>query len=132
MSAIRSKNTKPELRLRKALFSYGLRYRLHVRELSGIPDIVFHKYRVAIQVRGCFWHQHSCRDGHIPQSRRSYWGPKLRGNILRDKKNDAALKAKGWKLIIVWECQIRSHQKLQRMALRLANRIAGVWKSETR
>ena len=103
MSRIRSRNTRPELALRRALFGLGLRYRLHRRELPGTPDIVFVSARFAVQVRGCFWHLHpGCRQARIPLSRRDYWKPKLERNAARDEQNDAALRELGWRLHIVW------------------------------
>jgi DNA mismatch endonuclease Vsr len=109
MSRIRSRDTGPELALRRALFGLGLRYRLYRRELPGTPDIVFVGARLAVQVRGCFWHQHpGCRQARIPLSRRDYWKPKLERNVLRDERNDAAIRKLGWRLRIVWECELKS------------------------
>lgn len=112
MSSIRSKNTTPEIRFRRQLFRVGLRYGLHSINLPGHPDIVLRSKRIVIQIRGCFWHQHLCRDGHIPKTKRDYWAPKLARNVARDLANDAALRALGWHVIIVWECEIRSKIKL--------------------
>ena len=106
MSKIRSKNTKPELILRKFLFSLGYRYRIHAKELPGSPDILLPKYNTAIQVRGCFWHSHNCKYSRIPKSNKLFWKKKLQKNINRDKKNDRIIKRLGWNLIIIWECQI--------------------------
>jgi DNA mismatch endonuclease (patch repair protein) len=107
MSRIRSKNTKPELTLRSALFKEGFRYRIHVKHLPGKPDIVFPKYKTIIFVHGCFWHQHlGCRDGRLPKTRLEYWKPKLRGNVERSTCYEADLKSLGWKVLIVWECEI--------------------------
>jgi DNA mismatch endonuclease, patch repair protein len=105
MSAIRSKNTKPEIKIRSALHRLGYRFRLHVKDMPGKPDLVLPKYSTAIQVRGCFWHGHTCPDGHIPNSRQDYWIPKLDKNKKRDRQNDAKLRQLGWSLLIVWECQ---------------------------
>lgn len=113
MSKIRSKDTGPEVRIRKYLHSKGLRYRLHVNKLPGKPDIVFQRYRAAIQVRGCFWHQHTCRDGRVPASRREYWVPKFERTAKRDRANDRKLVAAGWRLWVVWECEIRSEELLK-------------------
>lgn len=107
MSRIRSKDTKPELLIRRALHKRGFRYRLHDRQLPGRPDIVLPRYRTVIQVRGCFWHQHpdpGCVDSRLPGSRRDYWVPKLEKNVARDKANDERLGAAGWKVLVVWEC----------------------------
>jgi len=113
MSRIRSQNTLPELTVRKILHAMGYRYRMHVRELPGKPDIVLPRLRRIIEVRGCFWHQHlGCIDSHIPRSRGTYWLPKLTRNQLRDEKNKVRLRKLGWKLLIVWECQVQNSQRL--------------------
>jgi DNA mismatch endonuclease (patch repair protein) len=107
MSKIRSKNTKPEILLRKALFAKGYRFRIHNKKLPGKPDIIFPKYRTAIFVHGCFWHYHAdCREGRIPDTNSKFWENKLKKNITRDKKNIEALLSENWKVIIVWECEI--------------------------
>jgi DNA mismatch endonuclease (patch repair protein) len=105
MRAIRSKNTKPEIILRRQLFQRGFRFRLHDNRLAGKPDITFPKYKFAIQVRGCFWHGHSCIDGHIPKSRSQYWIEKIEGNQRRDRLNDKRLRRMGWRLYVAWECE---------------------------
>lgn len=119
MSRIRGKDTKPELLLRRALHRAGFRYRLHARKLPGTPDIVLPRYRTAIQVRGCFWHTHTCRDGHLPQSREDYWGPKLEANRLRDRRDDRRLRKIGWRVIVVWECQCVTPRKLDAQVERI-------------
>ncbi len=106
MSKIRSKNTAPEILVRKHLHSLGYRFRLHDKKLPGKPDIVLKKHRTAIQVRGCFWHQHGCKFSNSPKSNTSYWLPKLEKNKERDKLNDKKIKKLGWKLIVIWECMI--------------------------
>ena len=103
MSRIRSKDTKPEILVRKALYRLGLRFRLHVRGLPGCPDIVLPKYRTVIQVKGCFWHGHTCLDGRLPKSNRDYWVPKLIGNREQDIANDRKLRRLGWSVRNVWE-----------------------------
>jgi len=112
MSKIRSVDTKAEVRLRKELFALGYRYRKNVRKLPGSPDIVLPKHGYAIQVRGCFWHAHDCRRAHRPESNRDYWNPKLARNVARDKISDEALSAAGWRLRVVWECEIASRSGL--------------------
>jgi DNA mismatch endonuclease, patch repair protein len=107
MSGIRSKNTHPEIIVRKALHKLGYRFRLHVRELPGCPDIVLSKHRTVLQVKGCFWHSHHCIGGRMPATNRHYWVPKLRNNKSRDKRNDRKLRALGWRVITIWECRIR-------------------------
>lgn len=107
MRRIRSKDTKPEIAVRRLIYSLGYRYRLHRRDLPGNPDMVFPSRHKAIFVHGCFWHQHGrCIDSHLPASRRSYWLPKLRRNKERDEKNMAQLRTLGWKCLVVWECQV--------------------------
>jgi len=106
MSRIRSKDTKPVMLIRKALHRLGFRFRLHVRDLPGCPDIVLPKYRIIIQVKGCFWHGHTCRDGRLPKSNREYWVPKMLKNRERDKSNERKLRCLGWSVRILWECQI--------------------------
>jgi DNA mismatch endonuclease, patch repair protein len=113
MSRIRSKDTSPELRIRKGLHRLGFRFRLHDKNLPGRPDLVLPRYRTVIQVRGCFWHGHECPDGHIPKSRRDYWEPKLRANAERDERNDQRLKEMGWRVIVLWECEHKSNRDLK-------------------
>jgi DNA mismatch endonuclease (patch repair protein) len=106
MSRIRSKDTKPEMLVRKALHRLGFRFRLHVRDLPGRPDIVVPKYKTIIQVKGCFWHGHSCRDGRLPKTNREYWVPKLLRNKERDISNERKLRRIGWSVRNLWECRI--------------------------
>jgi DNA mismatch endonuclease, patch repair protein len=126
MSRIRAKGTAPEMALRRALHQLGYRYRLHVRALPGCPDIVLPKYGAVIQVRGCFWHGHTCIDGHLPKSRQDYWEPKLAGNKARDRRNDRELHKLGWRVITVWECQLSSQEKLERQIARIVRLLARV------
>jgi len=105
MAAIRGRNTSPELKVRKIIHAMGFRYRLHCADLPGKPDIVFRKRHSIILVNGCFWHQHDFRDGRIPNSRRTYWGPKLARNVERDLQNIRKLKQMGWRVTVVWECE---------------------------
>lgn len=104
MRRIRSKDTKPELIVRSLLHRNGLRYALHDERLPGKPDIVFRTRRSVVQVRGCFWHGHTCIDGHVPRTRLSYWLPKLAANKTRDRRNDKELSRLGWRVLVVWEC----------------------------
>lgn len=107
MANIRDKNTKPELFVRSLLHRHGFRFRLHRKDLPGIPDIVLPKYRSVIFVHGCFWHQHeSCRDGTLPKTRRDYWEEKLTKNIKRDKIVQDDLARSGWKVLVLWGCEI--------------------------
>lgn len=107
MRAIRSKDTGPELVVAKALRLLGQSYELHRMDLPGKPDIVLRGIPVAIQVRGCFWHGHSCLRGRAVGSNKQYWLPKIRGNRVRDRRNDAKLRRMGWSVNTVWECQVR-------------------------
>ena len=93
--------------MRKFLFSQGCRYRKNVRSLPGCPDIVLPKYRTVIFVNGCFWHKHDCPRFVWPSSNREYWEPKILGNVARDKRNGELLREAGWKVIIVWECELK-------------------------
>lgn len=116
MSGIRGKNTKPEMTVRRVLHAMGYRYRLHARELPGKPDIVFRRRRLAIFVHGCFWHRHpdsSCKLARMPKSRVEFWEPKLEGNRTRDEADVAALMAMGWKVLLVWECQLGNLESLK-------------------
>ena len=107
MEAIKGKGTKPEMVLRKALHALGYRYRLHRRDLPGCPDLVFPGRRAAIQVQGCFWHQHpGCKRSHAPRTRQDYWLPKLRRNVERDMVNSARLAETGWRTLTIWECEL--------------------------
>lgn len=108
MSRIRSKNTKPELAVRKFLFAHGFRYRLHDKKLPGKPDIIFTKYKTVIFVHGCFWHAHeNCRYAVMPKSNTEYWNGKISGNVSRDLSSRKILHEMGWKIIVIWECNLR-------------------------
>lgn len=107
MSHIRSKDTKPEVAVRKYLFSKGFRYRKNVRDLPGCPDIVLPKYRTVIFVNGCFWHKHDCPRFVWPSSNQEYWRAKIERNVERDEENYRLLKNNGWSVILIWECQLK-------------------------
>ena len=107
MSHIRSKDTKPEITVRKYLFAKGFRYRKNVKELPGCPDIVLPKYRTVIIVNGCFWHKHDCSRFVWPSSNTDYWRSKIEKNVERDKENKEQLNKNGWKVLVVWECQLK-------------------------
>jgi len=111
MSQIQSKNTKPELIVRKYLFARGLRYRLHLRDLPGSPDLVFPKYKKAVFVNGCFWHRHNCRYATTPKTNTEFWLKKFAKNVERDDKNYTMLKDMGWDIIIVWECMLKKDSR---------------------
>ena len=127
MSGIKAKDTKPELLVRKALFSQGFRFRLHSKHLLGSPDIVLPKHRVVIFVHGCFWHHHlSCKYSRIPASRVDFWSTKLKANAARDAKVQRELLNQGWRVLIVWECHLRRLQNtISTLQLQLSNWIKG-------
>jgi len=113
MSAVRSKNTNPELLVRRLIFSLGYRFRLHARELPGSPDIIFPAQRKAIFVHGCFWHGHDCPTGkNRPKSNVAYWKDKLARTRVRDKRNQAQMDELDWRVLILWECEIKETLKL--------------------
>ena len=114
MSRIRSKDTKSELIVRSTLHRMGYRFRLHVKKLPGHPDIVLQKRRAVIFVHGCFWHRHpGCKYAYIPKSRQEFWAEKFKENVVRDEKVTEELKGLGWKVLVVWECEISNIHKLQ-------------------
>lgn len=107
MSRIRSKNNAPEEKVRKFLFSKGFRYRKNDKKLPGCPDIVLPKYKTVIFVNGCFWHKHNCKRFVWPASNEEYWKKKILRNVERDKTNITELKELGWKVLVVWECELK-------------------------
>jgi DNA mismatch endonuclease, patch repair protein len=112
MSRIRSKDTKPEILVRKFLHSKGFRFRLHAKNLPGKPDIVLPKYKTVIFVHGCFWHGHKgCKYFVIPKTRTEWWLNKINTNIANDKKKERTLKLLGWRVIHVWECELKNDKK---------------------
>ena len=116
MSRIRAKGMKPELRVRRLVHSMGYRYRLHRKDLPGKPDLVFPGRRKVIFVHGCFWHQHAdpvCKLVRLPKSNRDYWWPKLERNAARDAEQEAKLGELGWKVLILWECEIEGGTDLR-------------------
>ena len=107
MSGIRGENTKPELYVRSLLHRRGFRFRLHVRNLPGKPDIVLPRYRAVIFVHGCFWHGHDCKRGSLPKSNVEFWEKKLQRNVSRDAQVMTQLRSLGWEPLVVWECQLK-------------------------
>ena len=107
MQSIRSGDTHPELAARRFLHSHGFRYRLHVPNLAGKPDIVLPRFRTVVFVHGCFWHSHSCGRGFLPKTRQEYWMPKLENTRRRDSRAKRSLKNAGWKVITLWECELK-------------------------
>lgn len=115
MARIRSKDMKPEMAVRRLVHGMGFRYRLHRHDLPGRPDLVFPTLRKIIFVHGCFWHQHpdpECRHARPPRSNTAYWGPKLQRNVERDAQHQRALEAVGWRVLIVWECELKKPEAL--------------------
>lgn len=123
MSRIRSRDTGPERLVRSVLHSRGFRFRLHVRDLPGCPDIVLPKYRTVVLVHGCFWHRHSgCRYAYTPKSRVEFWKKKFAANVSRDAKTRRALKQAGWQILVVWECELKDLNALaNRLTLQIGN-----------
>lgn len=114
MARVRSRDTAPELIVRRLVHGMGYRYRLHQRNLPGCPDLVFAARRKAIFVHGCFWHRHSrCALARLPKSRKKFWIEKLEANRLRDSRNLRALRREGWKVLTVWECQIERAEEVK-------------------
>ena len=115
MSRVRSKDMRPEMAVRKLIFSLGYRYRLHGRDLPGCPDLVFRRRRKVIFVHGCFWHRHpNCALARLPKSRLDFWQPKLERNRERDEQNKRALQREGWKVLTVWECELTDSRRLEK------------------
>lgn len=106
MAAVRGTDTAPEIFVRKMLFRAGFRFRLHVKDLPGRPDIVLRRYRTAVFVHGCFWHGHTCKRGKRPDANKDFWNAKIGGNIRRDRRNRAALRRAGWRAVVIWQCRL--------------------------
>jgi DNA mismatch endonuclease (patch repair protein) len=112
MQAVKSKDTEPELRVRRLLHSMHLRFRLHRKDLPGRPDIVLPRHRKVIFVHGCFWHAHGCSKGQPPKSRHGYWLPKLQANVHRDQAKITQLEQLNWKVLVVWQCETKDTSSL--------------------
>ncbi len=109
MAQIRGKDTSPERMVRSLLHKMGYRFRLHYRTLPGNPDIVLPKYKTAVFVHGCFWHRHKgCKQAYTPKTRAAFWNDKFQKNVARDKKNLRSLRELGWRVVVVWECELRN------------------------
>lgn len=118
MRAIRSKGMRPELAVRSLVHKMGYRYRLHKKDLPGRPDLVFPSRRKVIFVHGCFWHAHKhCKAAHLPKSNLEDWGPKLERNRTRDRENIEGLNADGWESMVVWECEVKTQDELEKRLL---------------
>ena len=114
MSAIKSKNTKPEIKVRKVLHSMGYRFRLHSKDLPGSPDIVLPKYKTVIFVHGCFWHRHeNCKYASTPKIRQEFWNKKFTENIKRDSEIQDKIKNLDWKSFVIWECETKNIENLR-------------------
>lgn len=123
MARIRSRDTGPELAVRRMLHAMGHRFGLHRRDLPGKPDVVLPARRLALFVHGCFWHRHpGCRFATFPKTRADYWGPKLAGNVARDRRASEQLAVAGWRVEVIWECELRDADQLRD---RLAQLIVG-------
>ena len=123
MARVRSRNSAPELRVRSLLHRSGFRFRLHVRDLPGSPDIVLPRHRTVVFVHGCFWHRHAgCPYAYVPRSRTGFWQRKFADNVTRDARDAERLESMGWRVLVVWECDLRDEREL---ASRLAARITG-------
>jgi DNA mismatch endonuclease (patch repair protein) len=112
MAAIKGSHTKPELQIRKALHAAGFRYRLHAKDLPGKPDLVLPRYRAAIFVHGCFWHQHDCHLFKWPTTREDFWRAKIGRNVENDARAVESLRAAGWRVAIIWECALKGRTRL--------------------
>jgi DNA mismatch endonuclease, patch repair protein len=124
MSQIKSKDTKPELIVRKFLFANGFRYRLHDKKLPGKPDIVLPKYKTVLFIHGCFWHGHKdCRYFVVPKTRTEWWLNKINGNIINDSQSINSLTIKGWRTLTIWECELKP-QNIKDTLLNLLNLLA--------
>lgn len=118
MSRVRSKDTRPEMAVRRILHQAGYRYRLHSESLPGCPDVVFPSRKKAVFIHGCFWHGHVCPSAALPKSNRGYWEAKQTKNATRDKRAVLSLRKSGWRVLVVWECQIKDPEKLHGRLLR--------------
>lgn len=123
MAAIRGKDTKPEMLVRSWVHRRGFRFRLHAKGMPGSPDLVLARHRTVVFVHGCFWHSHGCSNSVVPQTRREFWVEKLGRNVARDAKNFRELTELGWRVFVVWECDLRKHPErtLSRLTARLSN-----------
>jgi DNA mismatch endonuclease, patch repair protein len=129
MAGIKSKNTKPEIQVRKILHASGFRFRLHRKNLPGKPDIVLPKYKTALLVQGCFWHGHNdCQIFRLPKSRTEFWEKKIGSNMLRDKRTEGQLIQQGWRVLYVWECALKGGARLseQQFNIQIAEAIKSI------
>jgi len=123
MSKICGKETKPEIIVRKFLFSSGLRFRKNDKRYPGKPDITLPKYKTVIFVNGCFWHGHHCKAGNLPETRKDFWKNKIKATKARDKSNQESLRSMGWKVIVIWECEIKTIKAREKTFRNLIDKI---------
>ena len=115
MACIGGRDTAPELAVRRIAHRMGLRFRLHCKDLPGRPDLVFPKHRLVVFVHGCFWHRHEeCKYAYTPKSRIEFWAKKFASNVARDARQEAALKALGWRVLVIWECETKDEVAVER------------------
>jgi DNA mismatch endonuclease (patch repair protein) len=123
MGRIRSDDTRPELEVRSMLHRMGYRFRLHAQDLPGKPDIILPRHRTVVFVHGCFWHQHpGCRRANVPKSNKQYWTVKLERNTRRDRVNIRSLRKLGWRVLVVWECELKNPERLRHRLARSLSR----------
>lgn len=122
MSRIRNKDTKPELIVRKFLFSNGYRYRLHDKRLPGKPDIVLPRYKTVIFIHGCFWHGHDCKYFVLPKTNTEWWLEKITGNKLRDVENYRKIRQRGWRVLVIFECELK-HNQIEKTKIQLVSEL---------
>lgn len=126
MSQVRSKNTSPEMRVRQLAHAMGFRFRLHRKNLPGKPDLVFPRYRVAFFVHGCFWHRHSnCAKASTPKSQTDFWTSKFERNVERDRRNEEALNALGWRVLVIWECETKTDDEIRKILSKIPDQSEG-------
>lgn len=118
MATIHSKDTQPEMFVRRLVHSMGYRYRLHRADLPGKPDLVFASKRKLIFIHGCFWHQHGCQSTHFPKTNTNYWIPKLKQNKIRDAKHIKNLNKDGWQCLVLWECELEKIDKIRKRIIK--------------
>ena len=123
MSKISGTETKPEILVRKYLFSKGFRFRKNDKRLPGRPDIVLPKYKTVVFIHGCFWHGHHCKAGKLPETNKEFWENKINSNIERDKKNQHKLEKLGWKIIIVWQCKLKNKKVVTKKLKEIEQKI---------
>ncbi len=126
MSRVGSRDTKPELVVRRIAHGLGFRFRLHRKDLPGRPDIVFPRYRSVIFVHGCFWHRHpSCKYASSPKTRVEYWEDKFRSNVARDARNETLLRDLGWRVLVIWECETKDREAVAERISSYLEQVSG-------